>query len=721
MLFMQIIHAANPLLKAFLRGIIFLTFSLLLTYILQYPLKVDGPVFHTIVNLIRIGIAFFIFLNTWVTYDEGLEANNIIGFGFFIVSAFAISHTYLYPGIELSNSAKITILLSNLTEFTQAFIIYLALTWPVKRKLNKYKVLLFVVGISFITLGFIWISRVSFAKYSPLILTSLQYLNLTFLILALYKLRNRLDDKYYIAYEYVFTALLLATVAQLLSLFFPLSRNGFVLIFSHIIKTLNYYYLFRGIYISSVSQPFRIMNNVLNQMPVGLFLYNGNGKISFLNKPAQELTGIFSSEILSFVIEQLKDQSEISNQLILGENTQRKINVLMDALKLNDGSYLLMLRDAKKEQELENLQLQTKTLLRAMNNPALITDAQDKIIQFNDAFLKITGLTTNDVYGQYRKVINKLIQFKWESEITPDSKVEKGNDLSAKGNIASLVTPDGTKKYIIVNRNVIQNVEGEILGRVIVGSEITDLREQEEKLRQQEKLVVLGEMAAGIVHEIRNPLTTLKGFSQIISHKAKDEQIQEYAKIMVDTADEVNKVVSDFLTFAKPSKPVLNPFDPNTLLQSVLSTLDSHAFMQGVSLKVTPCLIEQQLLGDISQLKSVFLNIALNGIQSMSDVANPLLKISCEHNEHSGEILFKITDNGKGIPPEDIQKLGTPFYSTKDKGTGLGLSICYQIIRKHNGRIDIDSSLGVGSTFIIALPSLTEEPDSPYQSISTSA
>ncbi|RYD02819.1 hypothetical protein N752_22660 [Desulforamulus aquiferis] len=258
---------------------------------------------------------------------------------------------------------------------------------------------------------------------------------------------------------------------------------------------------------------------------------------------------------------------------------------------------------------------------------------------------------------------------------------------------------------------------GEYIGEILVASNITELKKHQQIIQQQEKMAMLGQMASGIVHEIRNPLTTIKGFSQLIKPLAREAKLKEYVTLIEQEANEVNKVVTDFLTFARPHTPVLKQVSLNKLVLDMKMVIESQAFLDGIELKFLLSTDEPRVMVDEQQIKQVLLNIVKNAIEAMEDTASPKLVISTGIKYQENQVFLSISDNGPGMSEETSRKIGTPFYTTKDKGTGLGLSICYQMIKEHQGRIQVTSESGEGTTFIILLPYWNQGNEELYQAI----
>jgi len=227
------------------------------------------------------------------------------------------------------------------------------------------------------------------------------------------------------------------------------------------------------------------------------------------------------------------------------------------------------------------------------------------------------------------------------------------------------------------------------------------LFQTEEQLRRADRLSALGELSAGMAHEIRNPLGSIKGAAEILKDDyGPDAPHHEFIEILLKETDRLNKIVQEFLSFARPKPPELRQDDINELLESVLALTAQPARKSGIS-------VEKRLDRNIGKwnldadlLKQAFLNLVLNSIQAMPE-GGTLTVVSARRDDR---IEVKINDTGMGITANDRKKLFSPFFTTKKDGTGLGLAITYRIIQNHCGTIDVASEPGKGATFTITIP-----------------
>jgi signal transduction histidine kinase len=228
-----------------------------------------------------------------------------------------------------------------------------------------------------------------------------------------------------------------------------------------------------------------------------------------------------------------------------------------------------------------------------------------------------------------------------------------------------------------------------------------------DRMKERDRLAALGEMAAGLAHEIRNPLGAIKGAAQLLLPSGdgappESRESREFLGIIVEEANRLNRVVSQFLDYARPYQGNLEPLDVNEVVRKTAQLLPPGTPSSDVQLQLgaTP-----PVRGDAEQLRQVFLNLALNALQAMPDGGR--LTISTVTRSSRGApsaVEVRFQDTGRGIPSAAMKNLFIPFYTTKDKGTGLGLPISQRIVENHGGRIEVRSREGAGSTFAVVLP-----------------
>ncbi|WP_050183207.1 ATP-binding protein [Domibacillus robiginosus] len=236
-----------------------------------------------------------------------------------------------------------------------------------------------------------------------------------------------------------------------------------------------------------------------------------------------------------------------------------------------------------------------------------------------------------------------------------------------------------------------------------VATDITEMEQKEEYIRKTEKMNIVGQLAAGVAHEIRNPLTSLKGFVQLIDQEYSIDP--KYTKIMLGELERIEFVSSEMLALAKPEVTLKKRISLYHLMKDVVELLNMQAITENITIDMKPFEEKIQLEGNANQLKQVFINILKNAVEASPK--NSIITI--RHKQLDGRLAVSVTDQGAGMPEERLKKLGEPFYTNKEKGTGLGLMVSMRIIKEHNGDIAFQSKEGEGTKVTVSLPLGAEE------------
>mgnify|MGYP001332732733 FL=1 len=235
--------------------------------------------------------------------------------------------------------------------------------------------------------------------------------------------------------------------------------------------------------------------------------------------------------------------------------------------------------------------------------------------------------------------------------------------------------------------------------------DVTEHKLIEQSAYENDKLAVLGKIAAAIAHELRNPLTSIRGFIQLLYPHFVRLGKEEYAKIILDEIDRANDIIYEFLNSSKPSAPDKQEVCVAALLKEVCLLFESEALLQGCDIVVSATDPDLTVFVDDKQMKQALLNIVKNALDAIAVSNKPgrgLIRISAQKSER--HVIISVQDNGAGMDYATMTRLFDPFFTTKPDGTGLGLSVCYRIIKNHGGTIDVDSTVGKGTTFSIFLP-----------------
>lgn len=237
----------------------------------------------------------------------------------------------------------------------------------------------------------------------------------------------------------------------------------------------------------------------------------------------------------------------------------------------------------------------------------------------------------------------------------------------------------------------------------VLRKQLVENEELHAQTRRMEKLALAGEIAAGITHEIRNPLTVIQGYVQLLEQNCTGESGErDVYQLVLDEIKRTNQIISEFLRFSRPDTPKKVPAQLNDVIEAAVSLIYGEAVRKNIQVYFYPAYGLPQLCLDRDQFIQVFLNLFNNALQAMPDGGT--LSVSTIWKEKEKTAVAQINDSGQGIGPEALGKVFTPFFTTKDAGTGLGLSISQNIILAHQGVIEVESIVGQGTRFTICIP-----------------
>lgn len=230
------------------------------------------------------------------------------------------------------------------------------------------------------------------------------------------------------------------------------------------------------------------------------------------------------------------------------------------------------------------------------------------------------------------------------------------------------------------------------------------ISEQTDKMARLDRLNIIGEIAASIGHEVRNPMTTVRGFLQYMSIKKDFAGFKEQLQLMIEELDRANSIITEFLSLAKDHIMTFEILDFNTVIGEILPLLQADVLRNNCQIMVQ---LDRnaKVLMDKKSIRQLILNMVRNAIEAMPDGGDVVIAAACSESK----VLLTITDSGVGIPGDMMDSLGTPFLTTKESGTGLGLAICYRIVQRHNAVIRVESAPGEGTSFMIEFDKVRNE------------
>jgi two-component system sensor histidine kinase PilS (NtrC family) len=353
---------------------------------------------------------------------------------------------------------------------------------------------------------------------------------------------------------------------------------------------------------------------------------------------------------------------------------------------------------AETAKTLATLRVLHERIVESIRSGLVTTDLDGVIYTFNAAATEITGYRLDqvsgrpisDLFGDIQEQIDLSLAAAGEGEQLPRFETD-------------LVTPEGFAVRIGFSVSLLFSKDNEASGLIITFQDLTEIRSMEESIRRKDRLAAVGRIAAGLAHEIRNPLGAMKGAVQMLGSKTiSDTSKDNLLEIVLKESDRLNKIITNFLNYARPAAAEFSDVDLVALIRETVAlikhgpdVLDSHEI--DADLPNFPITVS----ADAAQLKQIFWNLSRNALQAMPDGGKLTFSLETLPNQR---VRIAIADTGGGMSQEQVERLFEPFSESTTGGTGLGLSIVYQIVKDHNGSINVRSKEGSGTTISIDLP-----------------
>ncbi|KOR75797.1 ATP-binding protein [Paenibacillus solani] len=378
---------------------------------------------------------------------------------------------------------------------------------------------------------------------------------------------------------------------------------------------------------------------------------------------------------------------EVSSRDELGQLAGR-----INAMTRNLGNYTSQLKQMVEENQ--SVKEYLESVINQTADAIHTTDTHQRVISVNKAFEQLYGWKAHEVIGQ------KLAFVPPEKE---ELEKERIRSLLAGERLSPVETDrfrkDGSRIEVSITTSLVRDEDGKVTSMISVSRDVTERNRIEELLRRSEKLNTVGQLAAGVAHEIRNPLTTLRGFLQL---QQQTRQVKpDHLDLMLSELDRINLIVSEFLILAKPQAIHFQERDVRIIMGDVISFLDSQAHLHGIEFQLNFALESTYVHCEENQLKQVFINLLKNAIEAMPEGGNVWIELT----RPTGDVVrIDIRDEGEGIPKDLMPHLGEPFITSKETGTGLGLMVSQRIIQGHRGTMEIESEEGIGTKVSIVLP-----------------
>jgi PAS domain S-box-containing protein len=338
-------------------------------------------------------------------------------------------------------------------------------------------------------------------------------------------------------------------------------------------------------------------------------------------------------------------------------------------------------------------------------DPIVLTDEAGMIASVNPKFEELFGWSCSELAGLHASQLPSVPeQYREDMKRQMNSILSGGNHIHSAETVR--FTKSGETVQVQISYFAIRDRKGNISGGAAIIRDITEQKEAQLLLHRSDKMGVIGQLAAGIAHEIRNPLTAIKGFLQLMQNDSVQTNAG-YVEIMMNELKRMESIIGEMLVLAKPQAVQFRERDVRCILREVTALLAPQALMHNVELEEHYPESVPSIYCEENQLKQVFINLIKNAIEATRSGGRVFVRVG---KDEQACLYIRVIDEGVGIAPERIQRMGEPFYTTKDKGIGLGLMVSHKIVEEHLGKITFESKINEGTTVTVALPYRGERP-----------
>ncbi len=437
------------------------------------------------------------------------------------------------------------------------------------------------------------------------------------------------------------------------------------------------FYITGLIYFIGIQQSILIFLYLVNLILCGV-LYQRKGALSL---------ALWTSVLFSFIVSLDTSLTGNTAYLAVGVNNFAFFTVAYLSGFLSEQLNFMGERLKEKTKDVRVLKNLNELILNSIQSGLLTIDGDNKILQANPSSHSILGVSTQQLVGAPIEEFLPSLDIK-------RVELDKSFDIQYK--------KQGEKRVLRTNVNALRDAQGEVKGKIVSFQDETHLRTLEKRVRQSEKMAAIGQLAAGIAHEIRNPLAGISGSIQLMQDGGSDEeQTSRLMAIVGKEIDRLNNLITEFLDFAKPEAPLEDHVDMGDLVSEILDFVknDSQRKSVGGSVEIENGHI---VLANRNKLKQAFLNIIVNAFQASENEEQPEVDVVVKKS--GSVVVVSIKDNGIGMSEKLKQRIFEPFHTTKHKGTGLGLAITHTILEAHQANLSVESEEGVGTEFRMEFP-----------------
>jgi nitrogen-specific signal transduction histidine kinase len=406
-------------------------------------------------------------------------------------------------------------------------------------------------------------------------------------------------------------------------------------------------------------------------------------------------------------------KNRLEGIILLGPRASGKIYGVIEqqAVEGLSSQLAVSLENAKLYTEVQNSRIYNDILLDHLVGGVIAVSAAGIITVFNREAQRITGLPRDRVLNAEVSVLPETLCSALKHTL------EEGGSRDVDGvmNVGNREIP------VRLGSTLFHGHTGKALGALLVFTDQTEIKKLEHQIRRTDRLASLGTLAAGMAHEIKNPLVSLKTFTQLLPERYEDPDFrQTFSSLLGEEVSRIDRIVNQLLRFARPAKPSLSPVNLHGIIDNTLNLVKQQLRQRNINLVRAFDAPLDRILGDSDMLVQALLNFFLNAIDAMAERGELTLRtevIQQPTNQYDlwgqpvtvPRLRLSIADNGEGIAKDDLLHVFDPFFTTKASGTGLGLSVSHGIILEHEGLIEVESTLGAGTTFHLIFPLLSQE------------
>ncbi|MEX1030412.1 MAG: ATP-binding protein [Paenibacillaceae bacterium] len=434
-----------------------------------------------------------------------------------------------------------------------------------------------------------------------------------------------------------------------------------------------------------------------------VIIMDQNGVIQRCNQSFYLLTGYTEEEVVNKSIYQfIPSALNLDNsvlEIILRNKVSRTSEYTIQNLGSSDNRlHMLTLLDMNVCQGHSLFQRFSDSFMRDVNLGVILINTEFRLIDISNMACQVLGFVRDEVVNRPMDEVFVGVPI---DHLLVQRTILNGHTVR---NHAFSWTSNEVRYELLMDSNLLKDHDGMIVGGYVIFKDVSNLRSLEEQVQRSDRLSMIGQIAAGTAHEIRNPLTSIKGFLQVLKKTFKTKGMDKefsYTEIMLTEIDRINQLVSEFLLLSKPKNVIFELMDISKVFREILPIIHNEAILHGVVVEYITEGTLPNVLGDRELFKQVCLNISKNGIEAMTD--GGILTIVERVDFEEKKVSIDIHDSGPGIPAYLLDKIFDPFFTTKENGTGLGLSVCQRIVLDLGGTIRV-SSKGFGTTFTISIP-----------------